>query len=113
MIYNDLKGDYAGDDAKMERLGIACEAVGNGLGKVEEADGDDSGFKLKNKQIVFLTQGEIERLTAFVREVVESDQKLTKKAATELGKEVGERTGDQRAAVGWRGHGPLRADDDR
>jgi CRISPR system Cascade subunit CasC len=93
MIYNDLKEDYAGDDAKMERLGIACEAVGNGLGKVEEADGDDNGFKLKNKQIVFLTQGEIERLTAFVREVVESDQKLTKKAATELGKEVGKRTG--------------------
>lgn len=91
MIYNDLKGEYEGD--RLERLGIACEAVGNGLGKVEEADNDDSGFKLKNKQIVFLTSGEVDRLTAFVREVVESDDKLTKKAAGELGKEVGKRTG--------------------
>ncbi len=93
MIYNSLKTEYAGDDATLERLGIACEAVGNGLGKVEEADNDESGFKLKNKQIVFLTRGEIDRLTAFVREVVESDDKLTKKAAAELGKEVGSRTG--------------------
>lgn len=96
-IYNALKADYAGDEEKLERLGIACEAVGNGLGKTEAADGDDSGFELKTKQIVFLTQGEIDRLTAFVCEVVESDDKLTKKATKELGKEVAKRTGlDQR-----------------
>ena len=93
MIYNSLKGEYEGDTDTLERLGIVCEAIGNGLGKTEAADGDDSGFELKNKQIVFLTRGEIDRLTAFARETVESDQKLTKTAAKELGKEVGERTG--------------------
>ena len=99
LVYNDLKEEYAGDDARIERLGIACEAVGNGLGKTEQAEGDDSGFELKNKQIVFLTSGEIDRLKAFVRETVESDMKLTKAAAKTLGKEVAQRTGlDQRPA---------------
>ncbi len=101
LIYNDLKNDYEGDDDKLERLGIVCEAVGNGLGKTEQADGDESGFELKNKQIVFLTSDEIDRLKEFVREIVESDQKLVKKASKKsdaldvasIGKIVAERTG--------------------
>lgn len=93
MIYNDLKADYAGDDAVLERLGIACEIVGTGLGASAVVKDDDSGFKLATEQIVFLTPVEVRRLTEFVVEIVESDDKLTKTAVKKLKEEVGERTG--------------------
>jgi len=92
MIYDVLKGTYSGDDEKLERLGIVCEAVANGLGKAEKINGDDE-FALKTSQIVFLTKAEIARLTEFARETVESDQKLTKKAIKDLGKTVAAKSG--------------------
>ncbi len=92
MIYESLKGDYEGDAEKLERLGIVCEAVANGLGKAEKVNKDDE-FALKTSQIVFLTKGEIARLTQFVRETVESDRKLTKSAIKDLSKTVAAESG--------------------
>jgi CRISPR system Cascade subunit CasC len=92
MLYDELKGQYEGDDDKLERLGIVCEAVANGLGKAEKIDKDDE-FALKTSQIVFLTPDEIARLRRFVRDTVESDQKLTKKAIKDLSKTVTSESG--------------------
>lgn len=92
MIYDTLKGNYADNDGKLERLGIVCEAIASGLGKAEKIDKEDA-FALKTSQIVFLTQGEIARLTQFARETVESDRKLTKKAIKDLSKTVAAESG--------------------
>ncbi len=92
MIYESLKDRYAGDAEQLERLGIVCEAVANGLGKAEKINKEDE-FALKTSQIVFLTKGEIARLTQFVRESVASDRKLTKKAIKDLGKTVAAESG--------------------
>ena len=92
MIYDALKEEYAGDDAQVDRLGIACEAVASGLGKAEKIDKEDE-YALKTSQIVFLTNDEIARLTQFVRETVVSDQKLTKKDIKELSKTVAAESG--------------------
>jgi len=88
MLYDELKGNYDGE--RLERLGIVCEAVANGLGKAEKIkDGDsESEFALKTSQIVFLTQDEIRRLRQFVKDTVESDVKLTKAEAKRLGSHV-------------------------
>lgn len=86
-LYDELKGDYEGDAEKLERLGIICEAVANGLGKAEKINKDDE-FALKTSQIVFLTQDEIARLRQFVRDTIASHQKLTKAAVKELSKIV-------------------------
>ena len=98
MLYDEMKEQYEGEAG--ERLGIVCEAVANGLGKAEKIDKDDE-FALKTSQIVFLTQDEIARLRRFVRDTVESDQKLTKAAVKELSKTVTSESGlDQRPSDG-------------
>lgn len=89
-IYDRLKKDYS--DGRLERLGLACEAVANALGKAEKVNKDDE-YALKTSQIVFLTQQEIARIEQFVRETVESDTKLTKKELKEVSSKVAEQTG--------------------
>jgi len=87
MIYNDLAKEFQGNEKMLERLRAVCEAFTGVLGKADKKD------PLHTSQIVFLTQGEIERATSYIRSVVTGESKLTKKeleaftagAAVEIG----------------------------
>ncbi len=93
-IHDILAKECEGDEAKLERLKTLCEAFSNVLGKADKKDA------MHTSQIVFLTQGEIDRATDYIRSHVNSDEKLTAKyvkewtgnAAFEIG--LGDNPGD-------------------
>ena len=75
ILFERLKPDYAD---RAERLETVCEALTMALGKPDAKD------KLVTSQIVFLTADELTRIESRVREAVQSDDKMTGKAAKEL-----------------------------
>ena len=97
-FYLDFKAQHGFDEAAMERVAAVCEAVATALGKGEKLnDKAAEGFglteaekplALKTKQIVFLTQDEMDRLRAAAAEVIESDEKLTAKLLKALPKQL-------------------------
>lgn len=71
MVFDSIEPELNGDAAAIERLTAVCKAFSNVLGKADKKD------EMTTSQIVFLTPGEIERSVTYVRNVVQSGEKLT------------------------------------
>lgn len=78
-IFNDLKAEMNLDGETEKRLRAACEAFTNVIGKPA---GTKENEPLNTKQLVFLTPKEIANAKKQIRQLVESDEKLTKTALT-------------------------------
>lgn len=86
MIHDALAPEMGEDKKKLERLEKVCELFITTLGK------PDKKHDLQTAQIVFLTPGEIDRATKYIRDAVEGGDSLTdlkKKFKDEAAAEIG------------------------
>ncbi len=82
MIYNRIAPELNGDTKKLESLKKACEGFAGALGKL------DSKRELHTSQIVFLTQGEIDRSVDYIRNALNEGTKaktISEEAAEAIG----------------------------
>lgn len=87
IIYDRIAKDLGGDEKKLELLKKCCESFAGAIGKL------DSKRELHTSQIVFLTQGEIDRAEKYLREFMLADEKPSAKEIKEIANEAAEAIG--------------------